>query len=202
MSCPVDIIVTKDTQELIDTGLQYFSEKISKRVKPEKKEVQPSLWNLDTCKSNVINKTVLWANIGIQFVVLIFLSVIMATKGRKKWAFNVLKWISWITLILTAIQYKDGIMAGAKIFIFGIGIKTQIIVAISLAIVFLTKLLQSEDGGIASLVSTVIIIFIIARTVMQIQSALTNVSAAPVVLDFVNRVITVDRVKKLKNALR
>ena len=187
---------------MIDAGLQALSEKISKRVNPEKNEVNPSSRKFDACKSSVRNKTVLWVNIGIQFLVLIFLGVIAGTKGQEKWAFDVLRWISWVTLILTAIQYKDGIMAGAKIFIFGTGMKTQIIVAISLVIVFLTKLLQNKDGGVASLVSTAIIIFIIARTVMQIQSAFTNVSAVPVVLDFVNRVVTVDRVKKLKNAMR
>lgn len=198
MSCPIDNIVTEDTQKLIDTGLQVFADKMSKRVKPE---VKPS-GNFDTCYSNMRNKAVLWVNIGIQFIVLIFLGIIAGSKGQKTWARDLLKWISWTTLILTALQYKNGIMAGVKIFIFGTSVKTQFIVAISLAIVILTNLLQSREGGVASLVSAVMIILIIARIVVQIQTALTNDSAVPVVLDFVNRVVTVDRVKTLKNALR
>jgi hypothetical protein len=130
------------------------------------------------------------------------LGVIAVTKGGQKWAFDILGLISWVTLVLTGIQYQDGIMAGAKIFIFGTGVKSQSIVAISLAIVLLTNLLKSRDGGVASIVAAVIIMFIIGRTVMQIQSAFSTVSPVPVVLDFVNRLITVDRVKKLKNALR
>jgi hypothetical protein len=202
VSCPIDIILTEDTQKTIDTGIRVLSEKISNRIKPEKKDNSSSNNYFDNCKSNTRNKAVLWANIGIQFLLLIFLGVIAVTKGEQKWAFDILGLISWVTLVLTGIQYQDGIMAGAKIFIFGTGVKPQSIVAISLAIVLLTNLLKSRDGGVASIVAAVIIMFIIGRTVMQIQSAFSTVSPVPVVLDFVNRVITVDRVKKLKNALR
>lgn len=201
MSCPLDEIVTEDTQQLIDTGLKTFSEKMSKRVKPDKKEVKtPGAF--DTCYSNMRNKAVLWMNICIQFIVLIFLGIIAGSKGQKRWAFDLLKWTSWVTLFLIALQYKNGIMAGVKILIFGTSIKTQFIMTVSLAIVILTNLLQSKEGGVASLVSAVMIMLIIVRIAVQIQSALTNDSAVPVVLDFVNRVVTVDRVKTLKNALR
>jgi len=202
VSCPIDIILSEDTQKTIDTGIRVLSEKISNRIKPGEKDNSSSNNYFDNCKSNMRNKAVLWANIGIQFLLLIFLGVIAVTKGEQKWAFDILGLISWVTLVLTGIQYQDGIMAGAKIFIFGTGVKSQSIVAISLAIVLLTNLLKSRDGGVASIVAAVIIMFIIGRTVMQIQSAFSTVSPVPVVLDFVNRVITVDRVKKLKNALR
>jgi hypothetical protein len=201
MFCLIDRIVTEDTQKLIDTGLQTFSEEMSKRVKPDQKKVKPS-GKFDTCYSNMRNKAVLWMNLGIQFIVLIFLGVIAGSKGQKMWAFDMLKWISWVTLFLTVLQYKNGIMAGVKIFIFGTSVKTQFIMAISLAIVILSNLLQSKEGGVASLVSAVMIILIIARISVQIQTTLTNDSAVPVVLDFVNKVVTVDRVKTLKNALR
>jgi len=202
VSCPIDIILSEDTQKTIDTGIRVLSEKISNRIKPGEKDNSSSNNYFDNCKSNMRNKAVLWANIGIQFLLLIFLGVIAVTKGGQKWAFDILGLISWVTLVLTGIQYQDGIMAGAKIFIFGTGVKSQSIVAISLAIVLLTNLLKSRDGGVASIVAAVIIMFIIGRTVMQIQSAFSTVSPVPVVLDFVNRLITVDRVKKLKNALR
>lgn len=204
MSCLLDEILDVETQNSIDDGINFISEKITSAKKTFntselKEEKKPN--SFKDCTSNKLNRTALWANIVLQILSLIVLGVIAKTNKKNQWSINALTWISWITLILLVVQYKDALMSGFKLFMYGVSKKTQLITVLSLLIVLLTNLLHAKEGSTVNIVAMSIFVLIFTRVWLQIKTTLdTESSMVSVFLDFINRLITKKRIDKVKNA--
>ena len=204
MSCPLDTILDGNTQKSIDSGVAFISEKISTVRKtfdvpasaPKNSKDNPYA----ACFAGKLNRNILWGNILLQVAVLAFLAIIAATKGEKAWSVDALTWISWISMVLLLIQYRDAVVSGFKVFLFGVGRQTQVIAALTLAIAVMTKLLYDREGWVVSAVALLIFASTSVRVGLQIRSALGQESVVPIFLDFINRLVTVDRVNKIKAA--
>jgi hypothetical protein len=201
MSCPLDTILDQDAQKTIDTGVKYITDKIKtvrKFVDVPTKDKKKDMFK--DCTASKVNKGILWTNIALQIVVLLFLGFIAVTRGEKDWSIDALTYISWVTSGLVLIQYRDILMSSAKLFMYGVGRKTQIITVVSVLIVLLTKLLYDKEGLTVSIVAMMVFALIAVRVWFQIKSTFDANSTVSMFLDFINRLMTVDRINVIKGA--
>ena len=201
MSCPLDRILDKESNKQIDDGVDFLAKKIETIKKIyEIPDSGGESSMFEGCSTTKLDKGVLWANIALQITLLVFLGIIAATKGEKDWSIDALTWVSWVTLALLLIQYRDVVFSMLKLFIHGVDLQTQIISVLTLVIVIMTRLLYVNEGFTVSIVALMIFVLIAVRVGFQIKSTLQSDSMVTIMLDFINRLITPNRIQKIKKA--
>lgn len=190
MSCSVYKILDGQTDKLIDDGVDTLAAKISKTVKEDK--------NIE-CRDSKIDRMVVILNMGIQYVILSFVILALVKHDKGELIVQVITWVSYISLFLVAIQYRNVIATAGKLFAHGLDLETQIIILFSLFIVIITGFVKRGTAGVK--LTLAIAFLIVTRLAIQMKSFLTDKdSKIPAFLSFSKELLSPTRISKIFRA--
>lgn len=190
MSCSVYKILDEQTDKLIDDGVDTLAAKISKTVREDK--------NIE-CRDSKIDRMVVILNMGIQYVILSFVILALVNHDKGELIVQIITWVSYISLFLVAIQYRNVIATAGKLFVHGLDLETQVIVLFSLFIVIITGFVKRGTAGVK--LTLAIAFLIVIRLAIQMKSFLTDeTSKIPAFLSFAKELLSPARISKLFRA--
>ncbi|AGE48422.1 hypothetical protein PBCVAN69C_263R [Paramecium bursaria Chlorella virus AN69C] len=191
-NCPTDQIFDKETNERIDSGVEYLSAKIKKVVKNDDSDTS-------NCLSTKIDDSVVIFNMIIQYIVMCFIVLSVANHGDQSNVVKAIVWISYVSLFLIAVQYRSVVATAWKLFAYGIDIENKIIILLSLFIAFLTMYIKKGNFGTKMAIATAM--FIIVRLAIQMKNFLLGEkSTIPMFLSFVGELFSPKRISTIFKA--
>lgn len=190
MSCSVYKILDDEMDKTIDDGVDTLAAKISKTVKEDA--------NVE-CRDSKIDRLIVILNMGIQYVVLSFVILALVNHDKGDMTVRVVTWVSYISLLLITIQYRNAIATAGKLFVHGLDSETQIIILSSLFIVIITGFVKRGTAGMK--LTLAIAFLIVIRLAIQMKSFLTDKdSKIPEFLSFARELLSPTRISKLFRA--
>ncbi|AGE51462.1 hypothetical protein PBCVCviKI_250R [Paramecium bursaria Chlorella virus CviKI] len=191
-NCPTDQIFDKETNERVDSGVEYLSAKIKKVVKNDDSDNS-------NCLSTKIDDSVVIFNMIIQYIVMCFIVLSVANHGDRSNVVKAIVWISYVSLFLIAVQYRSVVATAWKLFAYGIDIENKIIILLSLFIAFLTMYIKKGNFGTKMAIATAM--FIIVRLAIQMKNFLLGEkSTIPMFLSFVGELFSPKRISTIFKA--
>lgn len=192
MSCTVTEVLGKDMTKHIDDGVDVLAAKITAALKKDHDG------NSD-CRASDIDKWVNIVNMAIQYIILSFIVLAVINRENVSLIANVITWVSYVSLILIAIQYRNVTITAGRLFMYGLDLETRVIIAFSVAIAIMTTMIQNGTTGLTLLVIVGIMLFI--RLAIQMKDFLLDrESKIPAFLVFIKELLTPSRIKKIYNA--
>ena len=192
MSCSITKVLDSETNKKLDDGVDIMAAKISAAVKLD------NVSNSD-CRASDIDRIVNIVNMGIQYIILSFVVLAVINHDNSTTIVNVIKWVSYVSLLLIAIQYRNVLVSAGRLFRYGLDLENQIIIVFSLCISLITGFIQDGTAGMNLTIAVGLFIFI--RLAIQMKNfLLDNDSKIPAFLVFVKELLTPSRITKLYNA--
>ena len=192
MSCSITKVLDSETNKKLDDGVDIMAAKISAAVKLD------NVSNSD-CRASDIDRIVNIVNMGIQYIILSFVVLAVINHDNSTTIVNVIKWVSYVSLLLIAIQYRNVLVSAGRLFRYGLDLENQIIIVFSLCISLITGFIQDGTAGMNLTIAVGLFIFI--RLAIQMKNfLLDNDSKIPAFLVFVKEFLTPSRITKLYNA--
>lgn len=192
MSCSITKVLDAKENKKLDEGVDAMAAKISATVK---------LDNVDNsnCRASDIDRIVNIVNMVIQYIILSFVILAVVQHDNAALVINVIKWVSYVSLILIAIQYRNVMISAGRLFLYGLDLENQIIIVFSLFIVMITGFIKKGTAGMKLTLAVAFLIFI--RLAIQMKNfMLDRESKIPAFLVFIKELLTPDRITKIYNA--
>ena len=192
MSCSITKVLDSETNKKIDDGVDIMAAKISAAVKLD--DV-----NNSDCRASEIDRIVNIVNMVIQYIILSFVILAVVNHDNASLIINVIKWVSYVSLILIAVQYRNVLVSAGRLFMYGLDLENQIIIVFSLFIALITGFIQKGTAGMKMTLAVAFLIFI--RLAIQMKNFLLDRnSKIPAFLVFVKELLTPSRITKIYNA--
>ena len=190
MSCSITKVLDSETNKKLDDGVDIMAAKISAAVK---------LDGNSGCRAADIDRIVNIVNMGLQYIILSFVVLAVIRHDNAGLIVNVIKWVSYVSLLLLAVQYRNVLVSAGRLFLYGLDLENQIIIVFSLCIALITGFIQKGTAGMNLTLAVAVLIFI--RLAIQMKNfLLDNDSKIPAFLVFVKELLTPSRITKLYNA--
>ena len=190
MSCSITKVLDSETNKKLDDGVDIMAAKISAAVK---------LDGNSGCRAADIDRIVNIVNMCIQYIILSFVVLAVIRHDNAGLIVNVIKWVSYVSLLLLAVQYRNVLVSAGRLFLYGLDLENQIIIVFSLCIALITGFIQKGTAGMNLTLAVAVLIFI--RLAIQMKNfLLDNDSKIPAFLVFVKELLTPSRITKLYNA--
>jgi hypothetical protein len=192
MSCSITKVLDPKTNKSIDTGVDVMAAKISAAVKLD------DVNNAD-CRASEIDRMVSIVNMVLQYIILSFVVLAVANHDNATLIINVIKWVSYVSLILLGVQYRNVLVSAGRLFLYGLDLENQIIIVFSLFIALITGFIKKGTAGMKLTIAVAFLIFI--RLAIQMKNFLLDRnSKIPAFLVFVKELLTPSRITKIYNA--
>ena len=190
MSCSITKVLDSETNKKLDDGVDIMAAKISAAVK---------LDGNSGCRASDIDRIVNIVNMGIQYIILSFVVLAVIRHDNAGLIVNVIKWVSYVSLLLLAVQYRNVLVSAGRLFMFGLDLENQVIIVFSLFIALITGFIRDGSAGMNLTLAVGFLIFI--RLAIQMKNfLLDNDSKIPAFLVFAKELLTPSRITKLYNA--
>lgn len=192
MSCSIKKVLDAEETKRLDDGVDVLAAKISAAVNSD--DVSNA-----NCRSSDIDRVVSIANMAIQYIILSFVILAIVNSDNDALVVNVIKWVSVVSLLLIAIQYRNVIVSAGRLFMYGLDLDSQIVIVFSVFITLITGWLQKGTAGMKLTIAVAFLISI--RLAIQMKNFLMdNDSKIPAFLVFVKELLTPSRITKIYNA--
>jgi len=192
MSCSITKVLDPKTNKILDDGVDVMAAKISAAVKLD------GVDNAD-CRASEIDRYVNIVNMAIQYIILSFVVLAVIKHENAALIINVIKWVSYVSLLLIAIQYRNVLVSAGRLFMFGLDLENQIIIVFSIFIALITGFIQKGTAGMKLTIAVAVLILI--RLAIQMKNFLLDRdSKIPAFLVFVKELLTPSRITKIYNA--
>lgn len=192
MSCSITKVLDSETNKKLDDGVDIMAAKISAAVKLD------DVKNLD-CRASEIDRIVSIVNMVIQYIILSFVILVVVNHDNASLIINVIKWVSYVSLILIAVQYRNVLVSAGRLFMYGLDLENQVIIVFSLFIALTTGFIRKGTAGMKMTLAVAFLIFI--RLAIQMRNFLLDRnSKIPAFLAFVKDFLTPSRITKIYNA--
>jgi hypothetical protein len=192
MSCSITKVLDPKTNKIIDTGVDVMAAKISAAVKLD--DV-----NNAECRASEIDRVVNIVNMVLQYIILSFVILAVINHDNASLIINVIKWVSYVSLILIGVQYRNVLVSAGRLFMFGLDFENQVIIVFSLFIALITGFIRKGTAGMKLTIAVAFLIFI--RLAIQMKNFLLDRnSKIPAFLVFVKQLLTPSRITKIYNA--
>ena len=192
MSCSIKKLFDDETIKNLDSGVDALAAKISA-------EINSTDVNNENCRASDIDRVVNISNMVIQYVILSFVILAIYKNDNNAKIVNIIKWVGIVSLILIAVKYRNALVSAARLFMFGLDLEDQVVIAFSVGITIITGMLKK---GTAGMKLTIFVAFLLlVRLILQMKNFLTDSnSRVPAFLVFVKELLTPDRIKKIYKA--
>jgi len=192
MSCSITKVLDPQTNKSLDDGVDIMAAKISAAVKLD------DVNNAD-CRASDIDRYVNIVNMAIQYIILSFVVLAVIQHENASLIINVIKWVSYVSLLLIAVQYRNVLVSAGRLFMFGLDLENQIIIVFSICIALITGFIQKGTAGMKLTIAVAVLIVI--RLAIQMKNFLLDRdSKIPAFLVFVKELLTPSRITKIYNA--
>jgi hypothetical protein len=192
MSCSITKVLDPQENKRLDEGVDIMAAKISAAVKLD------DVNNAD-CRASEIDRYVNIVNMAIQYVILSFVVLAVIQHDNAGLIVNVIKWVSYVSLLLIAVQYRNVLVSAGRLFMYGLDLENQIIIVFSLCIALITGFIQKGTAGMKLTLAVAFLIFI--RLAIQMKNFLLDRdSKIPAFLVFVKELLTPSRITKIYNS--
>jgi len=192
MSCPIDTIFDKQTNGLIDNGVDYMTNRIKTVM---------TAGTTGNCLSTNVDDGVVIFNMIIQYIVLCFVILALTKQGESENIVKAIVWISYISSFLIFVQYRSVFATAWKLFMNGLDIENKLVILMSVFITLLTTYIKK--GNLEMKITLAVTIFIVIRLGFQLKNfMLDQESTIPVFLSFVENLFSPDRISKIFNAFK
>lgn len=192
MSCSITKVLDSDTNRKLDDGVDVLAAKISAVVKTD------GVGN-SNCRASDIDRVVNIINMGIQYIILCFVILAVVSDDNASLIINVVKWVSYVSLILIAVQYRNVVVSAGRLFLYGLDLENQVIIVFSLLITLITGFITKGNAGMKLTLAVAFLIFV--RLAIQVKNYLLDRdSKIPAFLVFVKELLTPSRITKIYNA--
>lgn len=192
MSCSIKKVLDAEETKRLDDGVDVLAAKISAAVNSD--DVSNT-----NCRSSDIDRVVSIVNMAIQYIILSFVILAIVNSDNDALVVNVIKWVSVVSLLLIAIQYRNVIVSAGRLFMYGLDLDSQIVIVFSVFITLITGWLQKGTAGMKLTIAVAFLISI--RLAIQMKNFLMdNDSKIPAFLVFVKELLTPSRITKIYNA--
>lgn len=192
MSCSITKVLDSETNKKLDDGVDIMAAKISAAVKLDDVD------NSD-CRASEIDRIVNIVNMVIQYIILSFVILAVVNHDNASLIINVIKWVSYVSLILIAVQYRNVLVSAGRLFMYGLDLENQVIIVFSLFIALITGFIKKGTAGMKMTLAVAFLIFI--RLAIQMKNFLLDRdSKIPAFLVFVKELLTPSRITKIYNA--
>lgn len=190
MSCSITKVLDPETTKKLDNGVDILAAKISAVVKTD---------GNSNCRASDIDRIVNIVNMVIQYIILSFVILAVVNHDNASLIINVIKWVSYVSLILIAVQYRNVLVSAGRLFMYGLDLENQVIIVFSLFITLITGFIQKGTAGMKLTLAVAFLIFI--RLAIQMKNfVLDRNSKIPAFLVFVKELLTPSRITKIYNA--
>jgi len=192
MSCSITKVLDPQTNKSLDDGVDIMAAKISAAVKLD------DVNNAD-CRASDIDRYVNIVNMAIQYIILSFVVLAVIQHENASLIINVIKWVSYVSLLLIAVQYRNVLVSAGRLFMFGLDLENQIIIVFSICIALITGFIKKGTAGVKLTIAVAVLIVI--RLAIQMKNFLLDRdSKIPAFLVFVKELLTPSRITKIYNA--
>ena len=192
MSCSITKVLDQEENKRLDDGVDVMAAKISAAIKLD------DVNNAD-CRASEIDRYVNIVNMTIQYIILSFVVLAVIQHDNAGLIVNVIKWVSYVSLLLIAVQYRNVLVSAGRLFLYGLDLENQIIIVFSLCITLITGFIQKGTAGMKLTLAVAFLIFI--RLAIQMKNFLLDRdSKIPAFLVFCKELLTPSRIKKIYNA--
>lgn len=192
MSCSITKVLDSETNKKLDDGVDIMAAKISAAIKLD------DVNNAD-CRASDIDRYVNIVNMTIQYIILSFVVLAVIQHENASLIINVIKWVSYVSLLLIAVQYRNVLVSAGRLFMFGLDLENQIIIVFSICIALITGFIQKGTAGMKLTIAVAVLIVI--RLAIQMKNFLLDRdSKIPAFLVFVKELLTPSRITKIYNA--
>jgi len=192
MSCSITKVLDPQTNKSLDDGVDIMAAKISAAVKLD------DVNNTD-CRASDIDRYVNIVNMAIQYIILSFVVLAVIQHENASLIINVIKWVSYVSLLLIAVQYRNVLVSAGRLFMFGLDLENQIIIVFSICIALITGFIKKGTAGMKLTIAVAVLIVI--RLAIQMKNFLLDRdSKIPAFLVFVKELLTPSRITKIYNA--
>lgn len=192
MSCSITKVLDSETNKKLDDGVDIMAAKISAAVKLD--DV-----NNSDCRASEIGRIVSIVNMVIQYIVLSFVILAVVNSDNASLIINVIKWVSYVSLILIVVQYRNVLVSAGRLFMYGLDLENQVIIVFSLFIALITGFVRKGTAGMKMTLAVAFLIFI--RLAIQMKNFLLDRdSKIPAFLVFIKELLTPSRITKIYNA--
>jgi hypothetical protein len=190
--CPTEQIFDKETNERVDSGVEYMTAKIKNVVKNINSDDSK-------CLSTKIDDSVVIINMIIQYILMCFIVLSATQHGDNGTVVKAIVWISYVSLFLIFVQYRSVVATAWKLFANGIDVENKIIIMLSLFIAFLTMYIKKGNFGTKMAIATAA--FIVIRLAIQMKNFLLGKkSTIPMFLSFVGELFSPKRISTIFKA--
>lgn len=192
MSCSITKVLDPEENKRIDDGVDVLAAKISAAIKED--DV-----NNSDCRASEIDRIVNIVNMAIQYIILSFVVLALVKHEKAALIVNVIKWVSYISLLLVVVQYRNVFISAGRLFMYGLDLENQIIIVFSACIALITTFIQNGNAGVNLTIA--VAFFILIRLAIQMKNFLLDEdSKIPAFLVFVKELLTPDRIAKIYGA--
>jgi hypothetical protein len=151
------------------------------------------------CRASEIDRMVNIVNMVLQYIILSFVILAVINHDNASLIINVIKWVSYVSLILIGVQYRNVLVSAGRLFLYGLDLENQIIIVFSLFIALITGFIKKGTAGMKLTIAVAFLIFI--RLAIQMKNFLLDRdSKIPAFLVFVKELLTPSRITKIYNA--
>lgn len=192
MSCSIKKVLDAEETKRLDDGVDVLAAKISAAIKAD--DV-----NNSDCRASEIDRYISIVNMAIQYIILSFVVFAVIQHENASLIINVIKWVSYVSLMLIAIQYRNVLVSAGRLFMFGLDLENQIIIVFSICIALITGFIKKGTAGMKLTIAVAVLIVI--RLAIQMKNFLLDRdSKIPAFLVFVKELLTPSRITKIYNA--
>jgi hypothetical protein len=192
MSCSITKVLDAEENKKIDDGVDIMAAKISAAIKLD------DVNNAD-CRASDIDRYVNIVNMAIQYIILSFVVLAVIQHENAALIVNVIKWVSYVSLLLIAVQYRNVLVSAGGLFLYGLDLENQIIIVFSICIALITGFIQKGTAGMKLTIAVAVLIVI--RLAIQMKNFLLDRdSKIPAFLVFVKELLTPSRITKIYKA--
>ena len=192
MSCSITKVLDPKTNKSLDDGVDIMAAKISAAVKLD--DV-----NNSDCRASEIDRYINIVNMAIQYIILSFVVLAVIQHDNAALIVNVIKWVSYVSLLLIAVQYRNVLVSAGRLFLYGLDLENQIIIVFSIGIALITGFIQKGTAGM-NLTIAVAVLIVIRLAIQMKNFLLDRDSKIPAFLVFVKELLTPSRITKIYNA--
>ena len=189
MSCSITKVLDPEENKIIDDGVDALAGKISDAVKKEDSE----------CRASKIDRMVSIFNMAIQYIILSFVILAVIKHDKAAMVVHVIKWVSYVSLLLIAVQYRNVLISAGRLFVYGLDIENQIVIVFSVFIAMITGFIKKGTAGM-KLTMAVGVLIVIRLGIQMKNFLLDRNSKIPAFLVFVKELLTPARITKIYNA--
>ena len=192
MSCTITKVLDPKTNKRLDSGVDDLAAKISATVNSD-------VGGNTGCRASSIDRVVNITNMALQYIILSFVILAISKNENASLIINVIKYVSWISLLLIAVQYRNVVVSAGRLFMYGLDIEDQVIIVFSLFITLITGLIRKGSAGMKLTIAIAFLLLI--RLAIQMKNFLLDRdSKIPAFLVFAKEILTPSRITKIFNA--